>query len=99
MTALSGNSYSRQFKAAGSGGGDRGEVTPSDHLVGRRGRTPAIHNQLNRVFCASAGTVGGRPLETQMAVQTEFSPPFSAPSSPQCGMQMLIVRISRDWPT
>jgi hypothetical protein len=34
-----------------------------------------------------------------MAVQTEIPPPFSAPSCPQCGMQMLIVRISRDWPT
>jgi hypothetical protein len=34
-----------------------------------------------------------------MAVQTEISPPFSAPSCPQCGIQMLIVRISRDWPT
>jgi hypothetical protein len=34
-----------------------------------------------------------------MAAQTEISPPFSAPSCPHCGMQMLIVRISRDWPT
>jgi hypothetical protein len=61
--------------------------------------SPAIHSQLNRVFCASAGIVGGPPLKAQMAVQTEISPTLSAPSCSQCGMQMLIVRISRDWPT
>jgi hypothetical protein len=38
---------------------------------------PAIHSQLNRVFRANASTVGGCPLEAQMAVQTEISPPFS----------------------
>jgi hypothetical protein len=57
--------------------------------------SPAIHSQLNRVFCASAGIVGGPPLKAQMAVQTEISPTHSAPSCSQCGMQMLIVRISR----
>jgi hypothetical protein len=61
--------------------------------------TPAIHSKLNRVFCASAGTVGDRPLDAQMAVQTKIPPIFSAPSCSQCGTQMMIIRISRDWPT
>ena len=34
-----------------------------------------------------------------MAMQTEVSPPLSAPSCSQCGMQMLIVRNSREWPS
>jgi len=34
-----------------------------------------------------------------MAAQTEISPPLSAPSSSQCGMQMLIVQNSREWPS
>ena len=34
-----------------------------------------------------------------MAIQTEVSPPLFAPSCSQCGMQMLIVRNSREWPS
>jgi predicted RNA-binding Zn-ribbon protein involved in translation (DUF1610 family) len=64
----------------------------------REHKSPAIHSQRHRTFLRQREYCLVVAAGAQMAVQ-EIPLPFTVPTCPQCGTQMMLVRISRDWPS